>query len=170
MLLAHVMLFVMHIHMHAGEILRGKQALAPPELAGDLGAFMQWVDDKRVLRVLTNADTPDDAAEVRPGAPCREDTCRVNTRHSCSIHSANFPSSSLSLSLWYACVRGLCVCLKLGRIPRRCVMLWIRWLWQCKYVGLVHQECVLCICLYAGSQVRCRGHWPYSYRAHVLCQ
>jgi hypothetical protein len=28
---------------------------------GDLGTFMKWVDAKRRLRVLTNADTPADA-------------------------------------------------------------------------------------------------------------
>ncbi|KAG2490008.1 hypothetical protein HYH03_011474 [Edaphochlamys debaryana] len=48
-----------------GEIILGKQPLAPPELAGDLGRFMKWVDDRRVLKVLTNADTPEDAEEAR---------------------------------------------------------------------------------------------------------
>eukprot|EP00198_Chlamydomonas_reinhardtii_P003602 XP_001692938.1 pyruvate phosphate dikinase [Chlamydomonas reinhardtii] len=48
-----------------GEIVRGKQPLAPPELAGDLGRFMSWVDKRRRLGVLTNADTPEDAAEAR---------------------------------------------------------------------------------------------------------
>jgi len=48
-----------------GEIIRGKQPLAPPKLAGDLGEFMAWVDKRRRLRVLTNADTPADASEAR---------------------------------------------------------------------------------------------------------
>lgn len=48
-----------------GEIIRGKQPLKPPELAGDLGKFMSWVDSRRRLGVLTNADTPEDAAEAR---------------------------------------------------------------------------------------------------------
>ncbi|GLC41497.1 hypothetical protein PLESTB_001005100 [Pleodorina starrii] len=48
-----------------GEIIRGKQPLAPPELAGDLGKFMSWVDARRRLGVLTNADTPEDAEEAR---------------------------------------------------------------------------------------------------------
>ncbi|GFH12410.1 uncharacterized protein HaLaN_08095, partial [Haematococcus lacustris] len=47
------------------EIVAGKQPLAPPELAGDLGTFMAWVDGARRLKVLTNADTPADAAEAR---------------------------------------------------------------------------------------------------------
>ncbi|KAL6761223.1 Pyruvate/Phosphoenolpyruvate kinase-like domain-containing protein [Haematococcus lacustris] len=49
----------------SGEIVAGKQPLAPPELAGDLGTFMAWVDGARKLKVLTNADTPADAAEAR---------------------------------------------------------------------------------------------------------
>ncbi|GFR52346.1 hypothetical protein Agub_g14892 [Astrephomene gubernaculifera] len=49
----------------SGEIIRGKQPLAPPELAGDLGRFMAWVDARRRLGVLTNADTPEDAEEAR---------------------------------------------------------------------------------------------------------
>ncbi|GLI61134.1 hypothetical protein VaNZ11_003409 [Volvox africanus] len=48
-----------------GEIIRGKQPLAPPELAGDLNRFMKWVDERRRLGVLTNADTPEDAEEAR---------------------------------------------------------------------------------------------------------
>lgn len=49
---------------HAGEIIRGRQPLAPPKLAGDLGKLMSWVDARRRLGVLTNADTPADAEEV----------------------------------------------------------------------------------------------------------
>lgn len=48
-----------------GEIILGKQPLQPPELSGALGKFMEWVDQRRVLGVLTNADTPEDAAEAR---------------------------------------------------------------------------------------------------------
>ena len=29
---------------HSGEIIRGRQRLAPPTIAGDLGRFMHWVD------------------------------------------------------------------------------------------------------------------------------
>lgn len=49
----------------SGEIVRGKQPLAPPKMAGNLSSFMAWVDAKRRLKVLTNADTPEDAAEAR---------------------------------------------------------------------------------------------------------
>lgn len=48
-----------------GEIILGKQPLKPPELAGDLGQFMEWVDKFRTLNVLTNADTPEDAVVAR---------------------------------------------------------------------------------------------------------
>lgn len=49
----------------SGEIVRGKQPLAPPKMAGNLSSFMAWVDARRRLKVLTNADTPEDAAEAR---------------------------------------------------------------------------------------------------------
>ena len=32
-----------------------------PEISGDFATFMKWADDKRVLKVRTNADTPKDA-------------------------------------------------------------------------------------------------------------
>lgn len=49
----------------SGEVILGKHAVAPPELSGDLAKFMTWVDEHRKLKVLTNADTPDDAAAAR---------------------------------------------------------------------------------------------------------
>mmetsp|Transcript_16736 Transcript_16736/g.52776 ORF Transcript_16736/g.52776 Transcript_16736/m.52776 type:complete len:921 (+) Transcript_16736:845-3607(+) len=48
-----------------GEILVGKLALRPPELSGDLGTFMGWVDGYRTMTVLANADTPADAEAAR---------------------------------------------------------------------------------------------------------
>lgn len=44
-----------------GEVIKGQQPVKKPALTGDLGTFMKWVDAKRRLRVLTNADTPEDA-------------------------------------------------------------------------------------------------------------
>ncbi|KAF6253488.1 pyruvate phosphate dikinase [Scenedesmus sp. NREL 46B-D3] len=44
-----------------GEVVRGAQPVKKPALTGDLGTFMKWVDAKRRMRVLTNADTPEDA-------------------------------------------------------------------------------------------------------------
>ena len=48
-----------------GEVLVGKQPLTAARLTGDLGRFMEWVDQHRRLRVLTNADTPKDALAAR---------------------------------------------------------------------------------------------------------
>jgi len=49
-----------------GEIIVGKQTLKPPSLDSIYTrTFMKWVDDKRTIRVLANADTPADAAEAR---------------------------------------------------------------------------------------------------------
>mmetsp|Transcript_23857 Transcript_23857/g.37316 ORF Transcript_23857/g.37316 Transcript_23857/m.37316 type:complete len:936 (-) Transcript_23857:188-2995(-) len=50
---------------NTGEVIAGKEPLAPPTISGDLGTFMGWVDEKRKLQVFTNADTPEDAAEAR---------------------------------------------------------------------------------------------------------
>jgi len=49
-----------------GEILSGKMELKPPSTtSGEIRRFMQWVDDKRKIKILTNADTPEDAIEAR---------------------------------------------------------------------------------------------------------
>lgn len=39
-----------------GEVILGKQPLAPPALSGDLSTFMPWVDEVRQIKVksLTN--------------------------------------------------------------------------------------------------------------------
>lgn len=39
-----------------GEVILGKQPLAPPALSGDLSTFMAWVDEVRQIKVksLTN--------------------------------------------------------------------------------------------------------------------
>ncbi|KAL3680159.1 hypothetical protein R1sor_023115 [Riccia sorocarpa] len=48
-----------------GEVVLGKQPLAPPAISGDLGEFMSWVDEARRLKVMANADTPEDALAAR---------------------------------------------------------------------------------------------------------
>jgi pyruvate,orthophosphate dikinase len=48
-----------------GEVIAGAPEVAPPEIAGDFGEFMGWVDSFRDIKVLTNADTPEDAAVAR---------------------------------------------------------------------------------------------------------
>eukprot|EP01038_Epipyxis_sp_PR26KG_P006074 gene6074-8363_t len=51
----------------SGEILVGKQVLKPPSISSssDTKRFMEWVDEKKTIRILANADTPADAAEAR---------------------------------------------------------------------------------------------------------
>eukprot|EP01023_Acetabularia_acetabulum_P069176 TRINITY_DN9960_c0_g1_i6.p1 TRINITY_DN9960_c0_g1~~TRINITY_DN9960_c0_g1_i6.p1 ORF type:complete len:381 (-),score=104.68 TRINITY_DN9960_c0_g1_i6:220-1362(-) len=55
----------MSMNGSTGEVINGKQATKLPELGGDLGEFMSWVDQFRKLGVLTNADTPEDAVAAR---------------------------------------------------------------------------------------------------------
>eukprot|EP00239_Pterosperma_sp_CCMP1384_P001846 CAMPEP_0197848776 /NCGR_PEP_ID=MMETSP1438-20131217/10012_1 /TAXON_ID=1461541 /ORGANISM="Pterosperma sp., Strain CCMP1384" /LENGTH=962 /DNA_ID=CAMNT_0043461187 /DNA_START=55 /DNA_END=2943 /DNA_ORIENTATION=+ len=50
---------------NTGEVILGKGELSPPEISGDLGQFMSWVDAHREIKVLANADTPEDAALAR---------------------------------------------------------------------------------------------------------
>ncbi len=45
----------------SGEVLLGKVASEQPKFEGDFDVLMQWADDRRVLKVRTNADTPKDA-------------------------------------------------------------------------------------------------------------
>lgn len=47
-----------------GNVYAGKLPTVDPELTGYFGTFMQWVDEIRVLKVRTNADTPNDAAQA----------------------------------------------------------------------------------------------------------
>jgi len=48
-----------------GEVILGKAQLVQPELTGDCGRFMKWVDEFRKLGVRTNADTPHDSEVAR---------------------------------------------------------------------------------------------------------
>lgn len=48
-----------------GEIFLGKVATIEPELTGDFGTLMEWVDSIRTLKVRTNAETPTDCATAR---------------------------------------------------------------------------------------------------------
>lgn len=55
------------INGDTGEVLIGKHSLSLPTFqnSGPLTEFMSWVDSRRKLRVLANADTPKDAEEAR---------------------------------------------------------------------------------------------------------
>ncbi|KAL9239087.1 hypothetical protein vseg_013439 [Gypsophila vaccaria] len=48
-----------------GEVILGKVSLSPPALSGDLETFMSWADEIRLLKVMANADTPEDALTAR---------------------------------------------------------------------------------------------------------
>ncbi|XP_068333586.1 pyruvate, phosphate dikinase, chloroplastic-like [Pyrus communis] len=48
-----------------GEVILGKEPLSPPALSGDLETFMSWADKVRRLKVMANADTPEDALTAR---------------------------------------------------------------------------------------------------------
>jgi len=52
------------INGSTGEVILGAQDLTAPELTGDFGTFMAWVDEHRTMGVRTNADTPADAAKA----------------------------------------------------------------------------------------------------------
>lgn len=60
-----------------GEVILGKQALAPPALSGDLEIFMSWADQIRHLKVMANADTPDDALTARNNGAQGIGLCRT---------------------------------------------------------------------------------------------
>jgi pyruvate,orthophosphate dikinase len=49
----------------AGEVIKGALPTVEPELTGDFGKLMTWVDGIRELKVRTNAETPKDAAQAR---------------------------------------------------------------------------------------------------------
>jgi len=48
-----------------GEVMLGAVPTVPPQLTGDFGTLMEWVDKHRRLRVRTNADTPHDSKVAR---------------------------------------------------------------------------------------------------------
>jgi pyruvate,orthophosphate dikinase len=48
-----------------GEVILGQVPTVPPEVTGDFGILMGWVDKFRRLKVRTNADTPHDARVAR---------------------------------------------------------------------------------------------------------
>ncbi|KXZ56144.1 hypothetical protein GPECTOR_1g122 [Gonium pectorale] len=61
-----------------GEVIVGQQPLRKPEVqGGNLGKLMSWVDKARRLRVLTNADTPEDALVARTNGAQGIGLCRT---------------------------------------------------------------------------------------------
>lgn len=62
---------------NTGEVLKGKQLVAPPAISGKLKTFMEWVDNIRDIDVLANADTPADAKESRNNGANGIGLCRT---------------------------------------------------------------------------------------------
>ncbi|CAI0466463.1 unnamed protein product [Linum tenue] len=60
-----------------GEVVLGKQPLAPPALSGDLETFMAWADEIRRIKVMANADTPEDALTARNNGAQGIGLCRT---------------------------------------------------------------------------------------------
>ena len=49
----------------SGQVLKGEVPKIQPELTGDFGKLMEWVDEFRTLKVRANAETPLDASTAR---------------------------------------------------------------------------------------------------------
>ncbi|CAI9284779.1 unnamed protein product [Lactuca saligna] len=60
-----------------GEVIMGKQPLAPPAMSSDLETFMAWADQVRRLKVMANADTPNDALTARNNGAQGIGLCRT---------------------------------------------------------------------------------------------
>ncbi|GAU11079.1 hypothetical protein TSUD_197030, partial [Trifolium subterraneum] len=60
-----------------GEVILEKQALSPPSLTNDMETFMSWADEIRKLKVLANADTPEDAIKARRNGAQGIGLCRT---------------------------------------------------------------------------------------------
>ncbi|KAI8561513.1 hypothetical protein RHMOL_Rhmol04G0346000 [Rhododendron molle] len=60
-----------------GEVILGKQPLSPPALSVDLETFMSWADKLRCLKVMANADTPEDALTARKNGAEGIGLCRT---------------------------------------------------------------------------------------------
>ena len=56
---------VITIDGSTGQVIRGQVAMSQPELTGDFATLMEWADGVRRMKVRTNADTPNDAAQAR---------------------------------------------------------------------------------------------------------
>lgn len=60
-----------------GEVILGKQQLSPPAMTGDLEIFMSWADEISRIKVMANADTPEDALTARSNGAQGIGLCRT---------------------------------------------------------------------------------------------
>lgn len=67
------------INGETGDVLKGKQDLkaASFETNEDLTTFMGWVDQRKIMKVATNADTPKDARDARKNGAQGIGLCRT---------------------------------------------------------------------------------------------
>ncbi len=56
---------IISIDGSSGEVMAGEVPTKEPELSEEFKSLMEWADSNRVLKVWTNADTPQDAARAR---------------------------------------------------------------------------------------------------------
>jgi len=56
---------ILTIDGSTGEVIRGEVATIQPEMTGDFGRIMEWVDGVRTLGIRANAETPLDAETAR---------------------------------------------------------------------------------------------------------
>ena len=56
---------ILTIDGSTGEVMRGEVATIQPEMTGDFGRIMEWVDGVRTLGIRANAETPLDAETAR---------------------------------------------------------------------------------------------------------
>lgn len=56
---------VISIDGSTGEIFKGQIATHEPKLSDEFQTLLKWADETRVLRIRTNADTPEDAVRAR---------------------------------------------------------------------------------------------------------
>jgi len=56
---------IFSLNGNTGEVLGSAMEVSAPQIEGDFGEFMKFVDEIKEIDVLANADTPADAAEAR---------------------------------------------------------------------------------------------------------
>ena len=56
---------ILTLNGSTGEVMLGEVATIQPNLSGDFANVMEWADAVRTMKIRTNAETPDDAAQAR---------------------------------------------------------------------------------------------------------
>lgn len=56
---------ILTLNGSTGEVMLGEVATIQPNLSGDFASVMEWADAARSMKIRTNAETPEDAAQAR---------------------------------------------------------------------------------------------------------